>query len=62
MLLFLVFKIGVARKLFLFRTIHELILNDSKSKILDARGYIIMAELNGEVIGTCIFIKIEKYF
>ena len=40
--------------------IDQLILNNPKSKILDAGGYIIMAELNDEVIGTFTFIKIEK--
>jgi len=45
---------------FYIEPIDELILNNPKSKILDPGGYIIMAELNNEVIGTFTFIKIEK--
>tara|TARA_B100000886_G_scaffold336307_1_gene294822 strand:- start:310 stop:777 length:468 start_codon:yes stop_codon:yes gene_type:complete len=45
---------------FYVEPIDDLILNNPKSKILDTGGYIIMAELNDEVIGTFTFIKLEK--
>ena len=45
---------------FFVEPIDEIILNNPKSKILDPGGYIIMVELNGKVIGTFTFIKIEE--
>ena len=45
---------------FFVEPIDEVILNNPKSKILDPGGHIIMVELNGIVIGTFTFIKIEE--
>ena len=45
---------------FFVEPIDKIILNNPKSKILDPGGYIIMVELNGKVIGTFTFIKIEE--
>ena len=45
---------------FFVEPIDEVILNNPKSKILDPGGPIIMVELNGKVIGTFTFIKIEE--
>ena len=45
---------------FFVEPIDEIILNNPKSKILDPGGHIIMVELNGKVIGTFTFIKIEE--
>ena len=50
----------MARKLFFVEPVDEVILNNPKSKILDPGGHIIMVELNGIVIGTFTFIKIEE--
>ena len=45
---------------FFVEPIDKIILNNPESKILDPGGYIIMVELNGKVIGTFTFIKIEE--
>lgn len=46
-------------KFFVVESIDELVLSNPQSEILDKGGYIFMAELEKEVIGTFAFIKKE---